>query len=368
MGRAATWALARAPEVDEVRVADLEPGRAREVAAVYGAGRAVPLSLDLSDEEAVARSLEGCDAALAAASYRLNLELTRACIRAGVHLCDLGGNHTVVQAQFALSAEARAAGVSIVPDCGLAPGMASVLAARAIEILPDATSVRLRVGGLPQRPVPPWNYRLVFSAEGLVNEYLEPTFGLKDGEVVELPTLGDLEAISFPAPYERLEAFNTSGGASTLPWTLRGRIRDLDYKTVRYPGHRDHVAALFALGLAEDGPVAVDGASVRPRRVLERLLSDRLSGGGPDCVLLLVEARGPSGSVAFRLVDREDPVTGLTAMMRCTAFPAATVTWMLASGAIAERGVLHQELAVPARRFVASLESQGLAIEEIRAD
>jgi len=362
MGRAAVYDLVRAKGVHDVIVIDRDRDRVEDVARTCG-GRTIPMAFDLTDRRALLQALEGCDAVLGAASYRLNLLLSRVCIRAGAHFCDLGGNTDVVHAQFALSDEARAAGVAIIPDCGLAPGLVSVLTARALELLPDAASVRIRVGGLPQKPVPPWNYQVVFSPEGLINEYSQPTVALRDGEVVEVPTLGDLESLSFPPPFEQLEAFHTSGGASTLPWTLKGRVRDLDYKTIRYPGHRDLVAALFALGFADDGPVPVDGAPVRPRRVLERQIAEHLAGSGPDCVLLLVEARGPSGSVAFRLVDREDPDTGLTAMMRCTAFPAAVVAWLLASGAVQERGTLHQELVLPPGPFVAALRRRGLAIE-----
>jgi lysine 6-dehydrogenase len=365
MGTAAVYDLARADGVTSVLVCDMDLDRAEHIAANYGAGKATALQLDLSDVDAVTEALRGCSSALAAASYRLNEGLTRACIAAGTHLCDLGGNNDVVRAQFDLSAQAEAAGVGIVPDCGLAPGMVSVLAMRVLELMPDAETVRLRVGGLPLEPEPPWNYQVVFSVEGLINEYLEPAAVLRDGQIVEVPSLAELEELDFPEPFGRLEAFTTSGGASTLPWTLKGRVRNLDYKTIRYPGHGERMAAVFALGLAGEEPRTVDGVVVKPRRLLERLIDEVLGGDGPDCVLTLVEAEGPSGKVGLRLIDRLDPETGLTAMMRCTAFPAAVTVHMLATGAIEQRGTLHQEDVVPPAPYIDALRARGLDLVQL---
>jgi lysine 6-dehydrogenase len=360
MGRAAVHDLVRAPGVRRVRVFDVDGGRAARVAAEHGAGKAQGQALDAGDPGALDAAITGCDAALGAISYRFNAELSRCCLRQGVHFCDLGGHNGIVQEQFALSEQARAAGVAIVPDCGLAPGLVSILTARCLELMPDASSVRMRVGGLPAQPVGPFGYQIVFSVEGLINEYKEPSFALRDGEVIEVPTLGELEQLSFPPPFETLEAFNTSGGASTLPWTLAGKVANLDYKTIRYPGHRDLVAALFALGLADEHPREIDGAMVRPRKVLEAMMNESLASDAPDCILCLVEAEGPTGRVAFRLVDHRDPETSLSAMMRCTAFPAAIVAHMLASGAITDRGTLHQEHSIPAAAFVEALAARGL--------
>ena len=365
MGTAAVYDLARADGVSEVLVCDMDLARAQDVAARFGDGKATSLKRDLSDVGAVTAALQGCRSALASASYRLNEGLTRAAIAAGCHLVDLGGNNDVVRAQFDLSEQAAAAGVGIIPDCGLAPGMVSVLAMRVLEQLPDAEAVRLRVGGLPLEPQEPWNYQVVFSVEGLINEYLEPAAVLRDGEVVEVPSLAELEELTFPEPFGRLEAFTTSGGASTLPWTLKGRVRDLDYKTIRYPGHGERMAAVFALGLAGEEPRTVNGVAVQPRKVLEAMIAETLGGDGPDCVLTLVEAEGPSGTVGLRLIDRLDPETGLTAMMRCTAFPAAVIVHMLATGAIEQRGTLHQENVVPPASFIDALRARGLDVAEV---
>ncbi len=363
MGRAIVYDLSRASGVEEVWVADADPKLAAEVASRYGNGITGSFSFDVNNGDKLAKFLSGSAAAVGAVSYRYNALITRACITAGVHYCDLGGNNSVVREQFQLSDDAAGSNVAVVPDCGLAPGMVSILAMRTLALNPTADTVRLRVGGLPADPVPPFNYQIVFSVEGLINEYKEPTFALRDGEIVQVPTLGDLEEITFPELFGELEAFNTSGGASTLPWTLKNRVRNVDYKTIRYPGHRDLIAALFELGLADEEGLFLNGAHVIPRKVLENRLTAKLDGSAPDVVLALVESSGPDGTASFRLIDRFDEETGLSAMMRCTAFPAAIIAHMLATNEITERGTLNQEKVIPTAPFVGELRKRGIKLD-----
>lgn len=366
-GRTVALDLAAAPDVDEVRLGDLRLDVAREVAARAAPGRIIAGELDATRGAAVRGFLDGLDVVVSAASYRLHVELTRAAIAAGVHCCDLGGNNAVGDAQRALDAAARRAGVTVVPDCGLAPGMASILAALAIERHGAATDVRIRVGGLPARPAPPLGYQLVFSVEGLLNEYDQPCRVLRDGEPVELEPLTGIESVTF-ASVGRLEAFHTSGGASTLPQTYRGRLRELDYKTLRYPGHCDRLRLLRDLGLMDERPRRVAGAEIAPRRLLEALLVERIGHARDDIVLVRVVASGERHGVqvehVFELEDRGDRARGVTAMMRTTAFPVAVVALFLGRGLCGGPGVVAQELAVPGARFVDELRRRGVAIEE----
>jgi lysine 6-dehydrogenase len=259
---------------------------------------------------------------------------------------------------------AQRRGVTVIPDCGLAPGMAGLLAARAVERLDQASVVRMRVGGLPAHPKPPLGYKLVFSARGLVNEYLEPTEALRDGEIVRLASLTELESLEFPPPFGRLEAFNTSGGASTLPRTLRAKVRDLDYKTIRYPGHCAIFSGLHALGLLSKE--RVNGVS--PRELTEALLVRALSDDDTDVVLMRVSAEGvrsgESARIVYELVDRHEPETGHSAMARCTSYAAAAIAYMLGVGAIERRGVLPGELCVPLEEFLGAVRARGLDVNE----
>jgi lysine 6-dehydrogenase len=225
MGRAIAWDLARSLGKESVHVVDARADAARS------AGEAMGLSwsqVELGDPAAVRPVLEDADVAISAADYGLNEMLTRLAIETKTHMVDLGGNNTMVARQRALTAEAERAGITVVPDCGLAPGMAVYMAYRAVEQAGGrARSLRIRVGGLPQDPQPPLGYGQFFAIRGLTNEYLEPAFKVRDGQTITVKTMDEVESIAFDG-FPPLEAFNTSGGCSTLPETHAGRVRDLD--------------------------------------------------------------------------------------------------------------------------------------------
>jgi len=358
MGRAAVYDFSRVAGVDSVGVFDIDEKLARKVAEQYGNGRAVARALDAGNESAVEAALKGYSAALSCVTYRYNPGITRAAIKAGCHLADLGGNNDAVRTQLAMDAEAARAGVIIVPDCGLAPGMVAILAADAISRFDITHSIRIRVGGLPQNPRPPLNYQMVFSAEGLINEYWEPCVILEKGQHKTVEPMSSVESLAFEGLPE-LEAFYTSGGTSTLPDTYRGKIDFLDYKTIRYKGHCELFRPMLELGLASRHRLTVDGQSVEPRAVFKAVLDNNLSFNEPDMVLVRLTAEGTrSGSkntITYEIVDRQDMETGLTAMMRTTAFPAAIVVWMAAAGKISARGCKPQELVVDPKLFFEEL-------------
>ena len=366
MGRAIAWDMVRSEGVERVLLLDSDAETLEEGAEF--AGEVVARIADAADTGKMATELEGCDAAVSCVPYFFNEGLTRVCIEKGVHFCDLGGNNDVVDAQFALSDEAEKAGVTIVPDCGLAPGMASIWAWAAFEALDECESVGMRCGGLPVDPQPPFNYMRLFSINGLINEYVEPCRIIVDGDVAVVDGMSGLERISFPHPFEEMEAFYTSGGSSTLVRTLHGRVHQLDYKTVRYPGHAALIRAMMAVGLTSSDPVVVDGKAVAPRKVLETLLERYLPSVGDDVTLLRCEARGTldgqPATVSYQLVDFADAANGISSMMRCTGFPAAAVARMMADGTISQRGARPQELVVPADRLAEELAARGIEVEK----
>ena len=366
MGRAVAYDPARARGVDEVVLGDRSLPVAKAAARWAGSRRITPARIDLSNGAAVRRLMAGgFDVAVGAVSYRFNVALAREAVRAGVGFCDLGGNNDVVDGELALDAPARAAGVTVIPDCGLAPGMVSLVAARSLELLGGkADELRIRVGGLPLHPKPPLNYKLVFSPEGLVNEYWEPAVALRNGRRVKLESLTEIEELEFPPPFGKLEAFVTSGGASTLPRTMLGKVRELDYKTIRYPGHCAIMKGMLWLGLGDLEPVRAGAARLAPRELLLELLRRRLTDGDRDVVLMRVTARRGERGVRFQMVDRGEPRRGITAMMRTTAFPAAAVAWMLGTGRIVRKGALPQETCVPAGEFLDEVRRRGILIDK----
>jgi len=368
MGRAIAYDLVRRKAVTELVLVDRDRGKAEGIAKWLADRRVIPQRLDVSAPRAVREAMEGCSVAISAVPYFFNLSLAEAAVESGIHFCDLGGNNRIVAAEFALDGKAKDAGVTLIPDCGLAPGLVNILAVGAIEGFEQVESVGIRVGGLPQNPRPPLDYQIVFSPHGLINEYMELATIIRDGKITEVPSLTGWEEIAFPSPYENLEAFHTSGGSSTLPQTFLGRVRHLDYKTIRYRGHLEKIKAMVELGFFDTTPRAIDDTEVVPRELAVRLFSERLTFDEPDVVLLRVNARGErngqSCGVRYQMIDRYDEKSGLSAMMRTTGFPIAQIAFMLGSGQIEMRGALPQESCIPSKEFLGGLRERGLAIEQ----
>jgi lysine 6-dehydrogenase len=373
MGLGAAYDLAHNSEgVELVTVADMDAGRARAVCETLGDSRVRPAQVDVADGARVVELMRGHDAAISCVTYFHNLQLARAAVEAGTNFCDLGGNNAVVDAELALDEEARAAGINIVPDCGLAPGMVSVLAAHGAARFSQLEELHIRVGGLPQNPRPPLDYQIVFSVEGLINEYVERARVIREGRVVEVESMTELESLDFPEPFGRMEAFQTSGGTSTLPETFLGKIQQLDYKTIRYPGHCERFKLLIDLGLCSSDSVDVDGARITPRRLLGELLYRHLPADEPDVVLIRLEfvgrlsgdGAGHAARLRYDIIDRFDERAGLSAMQRTTSFPASIIAQMTARGETTQKGAVPQERCVPADAFVAELARREIKIDE----
>ncbi|HEX8173827.1 MAG TPA: saccharopine dehydrogenase family protein [Pyrinomonadaceae bacterium] len=368
MGLGAAFDMAHNSDCESVTVADLDLERARAVVQTIGHARVRAAQVDVANHEQVVELMRGHDAAISCVVYSYNLQLARAAIEAGVNFCDLGGNNAVVASELALDEEAKRAGINIIPDCGLAPGMVSVLAAHGAARFEKLEEIHIRVGGLPQAPRPPLNYQIVFSVEGLINEYIERARVIRDGRIVEIDSMTEIESLSFPAPFEELEAFQTSGGTSTLPETFLNSVRELDYKTIRYPGHCEKFRLLINLGLCSSEAIEVDGARVSPRRLLGEMLLRHLPADEPDVVLILVEFRGlPVGksspeTLRYYVIDRFDEATGLSAMQRTTSFPASIIAQMMARGETLEKGAIPQERCVPPESFVRELARRNIEI------
>ncbi len=381
MGSAAAYDMARSAQVESVTLADSDKKRAKDAAARVNKltrGRKVrPTELDAHNEKAAAKLMRGHDAALSAVPYFYNLGLARAAIEARCHFADLGGNNTVVREEFALGRKAEKRGVAIAPDCGLSPGMASILGGELMRRLgTNAAALKIYVGGLPANPRPPFNYQLAFSVEGLINEYAEPARILRKGKLTTIEPLTEVETFrlrSFPP----LEAFHTSGGTSTLPETFQGRVGECFEKTLRYRGHLPLIRALYDFGFFRREKIKFGKIEISPREITARLMCDQFAGEEPDVTILRVEAhekppsalRAVFGSqreprvLSFTLVDRSDAGTGMTSMMRTTAWPASVVVQMLAGGDIGKRGAIRQEVDIPAADFLDAMAARGIHIE-----
>lgn len=371
-GSACAFDLLNNEAVERVVLADLRIDALAPFLASHPAlasGRLVPTVLDVRDDAAVLALMANCDAVQSAIPYYFNLRLAQLAVQAGVHFTDLGGNTSIVLKQKELAGEARAKGISVVPDTGLAPGMVNVIAQHGINQFDTVQSVRMYVGGLPQHPEPPLNYQIVYSIEGVVDYYTTPSLVVRDGKPTEVDALTELVTVQFPEPTGTLEAFHTAGGLSTMVYRYANKIPVMEYKTLRYPGHAAIMAGVRQLGLMSKDPVDVKGQMVVPRDVFVKVAGDALrKPASPDLVALRVVVTGTRGgqqsSRAWQLVDRYDATHGITAMMRTTGY-TLSITGQLQATRVIAPGVHTPDECIPPEQYFAMLAERGVMIEEI---
>jgi lysine 6-dehydrogenase len=276
-----------------------------------------------------------------------------------------------------LDAKAKQKGITIIPACGLAPGLTNILAKYAADQMEDVDSIKIDVGGIPEVAKQPLNYKIVFAIESVLEEYTRDALVVRDGKKVIVPAMSELEELTFAElPEQKFEAFITDG-LSTLPETLK-RVDFMEEKTIRWQGHSDQIKLLMDLGFFSERPVNLKttGARVSPRALLTTLLDKKLAmhQGDKDMTLMRVsvEGRKKKGDRATRIhqyemIDKFDVATQTTSMARTTAFPCSTVGLMMLEGKIIERGFIPPELAIKDERFdefISRLERKGLSIKE----
>jgi lysine 6-dehydrogenase len=405
MGSAAAFDMARQLDVTQVTLADADLSLAK--AAVkrlskvldqngrkQDARKLKPVKLDAANYKAAGKLMgvgtkDGHTACLSAVPYFFNVGLAKAAIEARCHFADLGGNNNVVRKTYELSKQAAKRGVALAPDCGVSPGMASVLAGELFRRITTTAAdsgkseqnagrsrrhddayvdaLKIYVGGLPEDPQPPFHYQLVFSVNGLINEYVEPARILRGGKIVDIEPLTEPEPFTIEG-FDPLVGFHTSGGTSTLPETFKGRVGECFEKTLRYPAHYIMVRNLYQLGFFSSKPVKVADekgkpVEVTPRAVTSQIFLDRFTGDQPDVTIMRVEAHKRGRVASFTVVDHFDRLTNMTSMMRTTAWSASIVVLMMARGVIAKRGGIYQETDVPAGEFLKECEKRGILIK-----
>jgi lysine 6-dehydrogenase len=366
-GTAAGYDLARFGEAERIVVADVHLDAARQAAArineLVRRQVAEAKAVYASEAASIKDAISGARVALSAIPYYFNLAVTECAIECGVSLCDLGGNTEVVWSQLRLDASARAKGVSVVPDCGMGPGLVNHMGVYVMELLDKPREVHLYDGGLPQDPVVPWKYQLTFHVNGLTNEYDGDATFIRDGRLVQVPTFTELETVEIP-PLGELEAFVISGNLSTTPHTHLGTLERYEGKVLRYPGHFATFEAYKRLGLFSEGAVDVDGQPVVPRHLYHRLLEPKITPRNVRdvCVMRAVgvgEKDGRPARVTVDLVDRYDEATGFTAMERLTGWHAAIMMGLQARGLISP-GAHRMEQTVRACEVMAELDRRGI--------
>ncbi len=370
MGRAIAYDLCNFSNFEKITLADRDKFTIESAKQFLNNKRLEYLNLNIDKKNQVKQTFHEFDIVISAVPYKYNYFLAKTAIETNNHFLDLGGNNSVVEKERNLNNIAKENDVTIIPDCGLAPGMVSVIVKDVVEEFDSVNYVKLRVGGLPVNPVPPLNYQIVFSPYGLINEYVEDAIVLDHGNIVKKKSMTELETVRFTNTFNEMEAFLTSGGCSTLPITYKDKIDYLDYKTIRYPGHCEKFKIMLDLGFASEKPINTKGITIVPRDFFVSILYKNLPMNEKDVVLLKVISEGVKDNlqskIEYTMIDYYDEIHGITSMMRTTGYPASIIAQMIEDGQIKDRGVFGSEEIVPCKSFFEELSKRNIVIQKKR--
>lgn len=371
MGKEAARDLVQSVGVEAVGLADIDLGRAQQVCNQLQSSKLKAFSVDAGNYDELVDFISQYDIVVNALFYTFNEMVAKAAIATGVSSVDLGGHiGNITDRVLELKEEAAAANSTIIPDLGVAPGMINILAGYGASKLDHVRSVKMYVGGIPARPEPPLEYNHVFSIEGLFDHYTDPSLIVRNGMKLEVPSLSEVEKIYFEK-FGPLEAFHTSGGTSTLPYSYPN-LDELEYKTIRYPGHAEKFKLLVDLNLTrKDYEVEIKGRQVNPREVLLKVLAPIVDLKDKDDVVLLRvivsgEKNGVNTTYEYEMTTFKDRVNNVTAMARATANTISVVAQMIGNGTIAKRGVHPPEQIVLGKEYIEEMAKRHIFITETR--
>jgi len=367
MGSVVARDLSRSVSVNEIAVFDTSLANLRRI---EGVPKVRPVVGDVCNADFIMQRVKEFDVAIGALPFSIDEKAVEAVARAGVSVVDLIDGLTHGRSE--IDSIARKNGITILPACGVAPGLTNILTMHAVDSLDKTNEVHIKVGGLPQKREPPLNYRVTWSLEDVIEMYTRPARIVQNGELTEVEALTGLEKVTFPPPIGECEAFYTDG-LSTLPSTIRN-VDYMDEKTIRYPGHADEIRTLIQCGLLDPKPIEFAGVQVSPREFTTKVLASRLTAGdGKDLTLLRIDVKGSKEDHqvihTFEMIDYYDEREKTTSMARTTAFPASIAAQMVANGEVGEKGIVPCELAFRGDRFtkfMKELNARGINIRARR--
>lgn len=361
-GTAAAYDLARFAQSERILMADRDVSQARRssdrVNALIGREVCEPHEVDALDSKGLAEFLSEIDVVVSCVPYWMHPKIAEVAIETMTDMVDLGGNTEVTMQTLGMDERAKANDVTLVPDTGLAPGLVNNLGLYMVENLDECDSVKLYCGVLPQHPKPPFNYKLTFNMEGLVTEYDYQAVVLREGEIVKVDTLDELETLHIEQLGE-MEAFTTSGGTSTAPYTLQDSVRNYEYKTIRFPGHCALMRIFKDFGLWREDEVEVCGCKVSPKKVFCEVFGPELAKFEDEdqCAVRGIGVGVKDGrptAIQIDIFDRQCPDTGFTSMERLTGFSTSIIAQEVAQGRV-EKGAVRYEKAMTGTAFLREL-------------
>ncbi|WP_033543061.1 saccharopine dehydrogenase family protein [Planococcus sp. CAU13] len=369
MGMQAAGDLVLSEAVERVYLADMDTEKAEKFKKKNGSEKLEIVYLDANVDQSLESVISKADVVINALFYTFNVKVAETALKYGVHAVDLGGHiGGATDAVLNLHEQAEEKGVTLIPDLGVAPGMINILTGYGAGKLDRVSDIKILVGGIPVHPEPPLEYNHVFSLDGVFDHYTDPSHVLRNGKLLEVPSLSEIEHVEFEE-FGELEAFHTSGGTSTLTDTFSD-IENLEYKTLRYKGHAEKFRLLVDLGFTDrNKTVRVAGHLIKTRDVLREVLTPITElGDKEDAVVLRVTVTGTKDNeemtYTYEMVTKKDGRSGVTAMARATAFTISAVAQMIGSGLIGKRGSYPPELIVPGDAYIQEMAKRGVEIKE----
>ncbi len=368
-GTAAAYDLALFANPATIFVGDIDLDQATKSAERVNnlVGREIckPHKVNALDPESLAEYLNIVDIVISCVPYWMHPQIAKVAIETMTDMVDLGGNTDVTMQTLAMDPAAKAAEISLVPDTGLAPGLVNNIGCYLIESLDTVDSVKLFCGVLPQNPKPPFNYKLTFNMEGLVTEYDYEAVVIRDSKVEKVDTLSELETLHIDE-LGSMEAFTTSGGTSTAPMTFLGRVKNYEYKTIRFHGHCALMRIFKDFGLWSEAPTHVKGVEVAPKDVFCHVFGPKLATfiDLDQCAVRGVGVGTKNGkrtTVQVDIFDKQDEKTGFTSMERLTGFSTSIIAQEVVQGRVA-KGAIRYENAMLGKDFLHELGKRGISI------
>lgn len=374
-GTAVAYDIAKFASDASIVVGDLSAEAAEKCAKrvnqLVGKGICTSKQVDALNEESLTAFLQPVDLVISCVPYWMHPFIAKIAIDTITDMVDLGGNTDVTHQTLDLDESAKANDVTLVPDCGLAPGLVNHVGLYMIESLDSADSVKLYCGVLPQHPKPPFNYKLTFNMEGLVTEYDYEAIVLRDGEILKVPTLTEVEELWIDQ-LGQMEAFVTSGGTSTAPYTLQGKVKNYEYKTIRWPGHAFQMKIFKDRGFWNESKISVRGTEVVPKDVFNAVFGEALSKYEDldQCAVRGVGRgirNGHPTKIQIDIFDYQDEKTGFTAMERLTGFSASIIAQEVAYGNV-NKGAVRYENAMTGKNFLRELARRDINIKIVESE
>ncbi len=368
-GTAAAYDLVKFAGNPQVLLADMSLEQATKSAnrinELTGTNCCTPHQVDVLDAKALGTFLNEADIVISCVPYWMHPQIAKVAIETITDMVDLGGNTDITMQTLGLDPYAKDNEVTLVPDTGLAPGLVNNVGMYMVENLDQCESVKLYCGVLPQNPKPPFNYKLTFNMEGLVTEYDYKAVVLRDNNIIQVPTLTELETLHIDELGE-MEAFVTSGGTSTAPMTLQNKVTNYEYKTIRFPGHCAQMKIFKDFGLWREDEIDVKGTKIVPKDVFNAVFGPELA-KFEDLDLCAVRGvgvgtrDGKPTRIQIDIFDRQDEKTGFTSMERLTGFSTSIIAQEVVQGNV-PKGAIRYENAMSGTNFLRELKKRGIDI------